>query len=708
MGGGQSKSLPVSISRDVLLKSTTKTRDIVDIIFDFMINNIQLRDFYSLSSPERCKRYVLFIANELYSKFYEFRIFPTLDKSGSIMFRKADDLTNPPEPERRRQQTACLHLAYFYVRIFQIYGALALTLVDDANYTQEVGAVGLMKSTSGVLPLPGSTLYQTSGPLRNTRRRPISISIPKPPTYLQKGGDVFTSEERKALKLFLPLESILHKPRFSFADADADEKPTYSIRVDTGFGRDIPDCKFILTGDATATIKCKSFTLNLTAERLDNSRVKIKFENNLELKRRGEGDDEIELSDIIGQSLLSMVCAPPRDLRSDQWRVTYGQSGSETTIPSIFNHILGKVMNAIRARRTNAMEGLYRNTRKRNGMETGGREYDETRAYGKIFSEIPGTNPHLRLEAIVDGLTRKRKFGHCIGRAIQLLDSAPVFTGQVGAKRVSYVCDPKFSKDSISGSAGTTLSSATGIIALANLFYDSIHPNMLTITVDEKKSLNDYIDFMRKITKTFTSKSISNSDSPDTLMRSLSQSETTPRDRAMCGDKYDNPIVIGDADVQRKVYSVVQALFRYQIVHASKCAEILVQLFEMRKVNGQYSMRIHPNIMKKGMAEINRISVLARTIMVEYYERCEGMYLEGMTVAIKGVEVKPPSGQGAVLKRIQQVDKQAGIAGIGAGVKPQTGQRAVVEQIQQIDKQGQMPTRGVRFENEVITLPTRE
>ena len=85
------------------------------------------------------------------------------------------------------------------------------------------------------------------------------------------------------------------------------------------------------------------------------------------------------------------------------------------------------------------------------------------------------------------------------------------------------------------------------------------------------------------------------------------------------------------------------------------------------------------------------------------------MYLEGMKVAIKGVEVKPSSGQGTVVEHIQQVDKQAGIAGIGVGVKPQqTGQRAVLKQIQQIDKQDRVPTRGVRFANEVITPPTRE
>ena len=704
MGAEQSKSLSVSVTRDALLKSTTRTRDIVDKIFEFMIKNIQLRDFYSLSSPERCKRYVLFIANELYSKFYEFRIFPTLDRSGSIMFRKADEVTNPPEPERRRQQTACLHLAYFYVRIFQIYGALALTLVDDATYTQQTGIVGLMSpKNKDTLSLPGSTIYypRDSNPAYT---RGISMRH----KYGQVGGDVFTSEELRALNLFQPLESILRRPVFSFGEA---RNKSYSIRFDTWGRSDIPDCNLIIGEDNTATIKCNNFKLKLTAELRDNSRVKIKFEDNVEIKRRGEDEEEIALSDILGSSeSLSMVCTPP-DGPTRPWRVAYGRR--ESDVPTRFKEILKQVIDYIdKPSRVNAIRRSW-NTRR--NVERNDRKYDETRADGKIFSEIPGTNPHLRLEAIVDGLTRKRKFAHCVGRAIQLLDSAPVFTGQVGARRVSYVCDPKFSKDSISGSAGVTLSSATGIIALANLFYDTIQPNMVAVTVDEKESLKEYIDFMRKITRVFTGKGISESDTPETMLRSLSQSETTPRDKEICSGKYEQPIFIEgktepDREFQRKVYSIVQALFRYQIVHASKCAEILLQLFEMNKVKGQLSMRIHPNIMKKGMAEINRIGKLARATLVEYYERCESMYLDGMQIVMKG----PPTAVPLVLGQMKQIVPESQLTtegvkptrvpiGVQQGVKPTGAPKGILKEAG-VPQRGNQ-TRRVQIVNEIITPP---
>jgi hypothetical protein len=638
MGAEGSKSFSVSVTRDTLLKSTARTRDIVDIIFDFMLNNIQLRDFYSLSSPERCKRYVLFVANELYSKFYEFRIFPTLDRSGSIMFRKVDDLTSPPEPELRRGQTACLHLAYFYVRIFQIYGALALTLVDDATYTQQTGIIGLMKSTSRVLPPPGSTEYRAPAPLRSTQRKPISISQ----QYLQTGGDIFPEEERRALKYFQPLESILRRPIFSFGNTS--EPRTYGIRFDTGFGRDSQGCTLILGEGDTATISCKSFKLNLRAKLEDGDNVRIEIEDEVEITRRGKDAVEVELSHILQSSeMLSLKCIPRSDGRSLTWGVIFGRSNKQSTVPAIFNYIHDKIVRFIDLLPASTLyNGSFRNTRKQINSRTGGRDYNESRMYGKVFPKIPGVNKHLQLEAIMDGLTTKRKFAHCIGRAIQLLDAAPVFTGQVGSKRVSYVCDPKFSKESISGSAGIPLANATGIIALANLFYDTIPPNMLTVTVEEKESLNEYIDFMRRIIKTFTGRSDIKKEDPESMLRSLSSSGTTQRDEGICKDKFGQPIMIDNPEMQKKVYSVVQALFRYQIVHASKCAEILTQLFEMRKVEGQYSVRIHPNIMKKGLVEINRINKLARQVLVDYYERCETVYVNGMNLITKKPETAVP------------------------------------------------------------------
>lgn len=635
MGGGTSKPIPSTVTRDILLKTTAKTREIIDIIFDFMIHNIQLRDFYSLSSPERCRRYVLFMANELYSKFIEFRIFPALDKSGSIMFRKVDDLTNPPEPEKRRQQSICLNLAFFYVRIFQIYGALALTLLDDATYSQSIGAIGLAKVTDGILPPPGSVPYLASRSIQIPQRREIPLRAPE-----MNGGGLYESgryiplreEDKRMLKLFSPFASILRKPMF--IDSTDSLTPEYFIEF-SGMHRETgsPDCTFKKMDDSHAIIKCKlpnqTYVIEFSARQTDRGTIRMEIDDDIVIKRRGGEEVTESLTEIVGNDKILALHFTPH---FTEWRVTYTHHTTPEAVTTFMYNLLYKIWKYI----ADSASDRYTYTRKGANRNRGYEREDRIPGEaGKLFSEISGTNPHLHLEPIVEGLTRKRKFAHCVGRALQLLDAVPRFTATVGSKRVSYVCNPQFSKDSISASAGTTLSKATGIIALADLFYDTIKPNMTSVTIGDDVTMDEYIDFMKRMARVFTGNERyidRDADGPEAYLRSLQHLETTERDKGLCKDKYDTNIVITNKTIQDKVHAVIQHLFYYQIVHASRCAEILTQLFEIRQDKGQYSIRIHPNIIKKGMTEIDRISRVTRALLVDYYERCETMYVSGMKI----------------------------------------------------------------------------
>lgn len=632
MGGGTSKPVPSTITRDILLKTTAKTREIIDIIFDFMIHNIQLRDFYSLSSPERCRRYVLFMANELYSKFIEFRIYPTLDKSGLIMFRKVDDLTNPPEPEKRRQQSICLHLAFFYVRIFQIYGALALTLLDDATYSQSTGAIGLAKTRDGILPPPGSIPYLASTSLQIPQRREIPLRVPE-----MTGGGLYESgrymqlreEDKRTLRLFSPFASILRKPMF--LDTDGSITPEFFIEF-AGMHRETgsPDCIFKKVDDSHAIIKCKlpniSYTIEFTAKQTDRGTIRMDIDDDINIKRRGEEETTESLSELVGSDKILALHFTPYFA---EWKVTYTHHTTPESVSTFIYNLLYKLWKQLVLSAPSKRETIEREDDRLRGDT--GRVGDAQ----KLFGEISGTNPHLHLEPIVEGLTRKRKFAHCIGRALQLLDAVPQFTATVGSKRVSYVCNPKFSKDSISGSAGTTLSKATGIMALADLFYDTIKPNMTSVSIGDGVTMSEYIDFMKRMTKVFTGEERKIDINPDAQLRSLQHIETTDRDRRLCRGQYDTNVVITNKSIQDKVHAIIQHLFYYQIVHASRCAEILTQLFEIRQDKGQYSIRIHPNIIKKGILEIDRISRTTRNLLVEYYERCETMYVSGIKTIMK-------------------------------------------------------------------------
>ena len=108
-------------------------------ILEYMLKEVTVKDFLALSNPNECKKYVVFMANTLHKHFYELQIQPIKDRKGVIAFRSVRDLVSPSPELDRERQSLCLVLAYYYTRIFQIYGALALTLIDDISTMRETG-----------------------------------------------------------------------------------------------------------------------------------------------------------------------------------------------------------------------------------------------------------------------------------------------------------------------------------------------------------------------------------------------------------------------------------------------------------------------------------------------------------------------------------------------------------------------------------------
>jgi hypothetical protein len=159
---GTSQSLP--LTHEKLYELTKDTRNLMNILLEYMLKELSVRDFLLLSNPDKCKEYILFFANNLHKYFYELQIVPTQTKDGVIAFRKAQDLTNPPGKKvDEERQGLCLILAYFYTRIFQIYGALALTLIDDLQVVSSTGMMTVVTDQKR-LSTPGrQQYYATAG-----------------------------------------------------------------------------------------------------------------------------------------------------------------------------------------------------------------------------------------------------------------------------------------------------------------------------------------------------------------------------------------------------------------------------------------------------------------------------------------------------------------------------------------------------------------
>jgi hypothetical protein len=139
MGAGSSTSLDKGNAYSKRAEES-EARVLADKILDVFFKNADFKDLLNLSSIQGCPAYVFTTAEALKGMFQTLKVEPKIGKKGEILFapvsklapglvkgRDMDERMRVITQERNRQ---CMDVAYFYVRIFQIYAALALTVLD--------------------------------------------------------------------------------------------------------------------------------------------------------------------------------------------------------------------------------------------------------------------------------------------------------------------------------------------------------------------------------------------------------------------------------------------------------------------------------------------------------------------------------------------------------------------------------------------------
>lgn len=625
---GTSQSIPSTLSRQKVFELTRDTRGMMDVMLEYMLKEISVRDFLALSNPTECKKYVIFLANNLYKHFFELQIEPLKDKKGVIAFRPVKDLINPSKDAEDEKQSLCLTLAYFYTRIFQIYGALALTVIDDANVISESGITSLSTDTikSGLVA-PGYSSYVSRGG---------AIS----------GGAISggTNPPAGALGNFNFLRSFLY-----------DEKDTQKGYLSTYTGE----------GDTRGQIyfypkieERDEFGRPITTNVISESKLQKgiffigyiggKMYSQLEAYAKIEGiggntiftfgkfkyykkdsttPETIELgNDIIPNKSITVERERPSGAKA----YIYTIKGSDKNVSEYFTETLSKVVEFIKKNTLNYTSST-------------------TTSSGVIISET-GTTEVLRLARIVQNLTKTKPLGHCLARAMQLLQTMPLR----GEAAVSHICKAKFLEYSTISSSGTKtevsrsgipqpnspLDNSPGLAALSQLFYDTVifgTPKIIIGTKpgpgpDKRSSLELYTEFMKKMGILFGDKQ-EETIKEENIKAGL-KGIRNKRDAELC--KGISGDITVPATTVTNVYAVVNQLYRIQLTHAAECGKIIKLLFNIDrdKSSGRYRISLSDNIIKKGFPEIERINFIARDLLIKYYSNCEGTYLKGMKIVL--------------------------------------------------------------------------
>ena len=581
-------------SKPAELLSDNKT--IMNAILNYMMKDLTIRDFIALSNDAECNKYVMFMANNMHSQFYELKLLPYTNPQGVLMFRKVDDLVKPvSSKDREQRQSLCLVLSYFYTRIFQIYGALAITLIDDANYMQKILSPGSAASK----PIPYSSIYKGQ-------------FAPGHPGYERKGG-AFTDQVVGGadLGLFGVLkEYIINANAVQFGDNSYKINynkgdPTVSIRF-------TPKTLESSRQYGTFTIAYKGakykYTLEVVITKKDSS-YELQFENHVKsIKTTTPTTTETRDITPIPNVTINVPSTDPFA------KPTINGKPIALHFDSIFKTLIESL-------KVHDYDKGY------------GRNDDDLRD----LSKIPDPPiKELDYKKIYHNLTQFRPQGHCIARAMQLLENVADNT------KISHICRIKSfdTKTSRSGlpDKGQPLSTSPGLSALSLLFYDviSIGTPQLNIGATNahgkgETTMDQYKKFMNMLKQRFEKADKEIKD--DTTGEQSLNKITNYRDDYVCKTShiYDSDVTISSR-IASSVNDILSKLHKKQEKHAKSCMDIIQQLFEITPdaAGSIQKISLHPYVLKEGFTALDRIGHATRELLINYYSDCEHYYIEGM------------------------------------------------------------------------------
>lgn len=163
---GSSLSISSIPSQGTILTKTQTTTYVMNHILEYILKNADISDIISLASDEGCKKWVVVAESKIKDVFKKFDILKKSgvqlstdkDKQGSVYYQKISELEKSSQSDLKSNY--CKVLAFYYIRLFQIVGALALSIQDSTLPTRDyIGTkslidkkVDIKSSTNPLIP----------------------------------------------------------------------------------------------------------------------------------------------------------------------------------------------------------------------------------------------------------------------------------------------------------------------------------------------------------------------------------------------------------------------------------------------------------------------------------------------------------------------------------------------------------------------------
>ena len=578
MGGGSSKfnadGFLSSLTRDKLLAVTRDPRSMSDAVFTFLRDNIKINTYFPLlGRPDMCNRFVFLLAQDIQKVFEKLPV-KVGTRSGVLVFQSIDSLTKKTGVDKEITEKYCQYVATLIARIFQIYSALALSIMDNET-------VRAIEQTAGLGSQTGVQLgFRTQGGgslLREGYMTPAQEYFPmgyRVGGYGQVGGgrsENIEETNRIIDQAFNYTGTIKESPSGLRYNQIRYAIPNFYVRrLETNEAQS-PNFMFIDGNRHIIEIELIFETLfGQTNYQYKVGLIKIDGEvKTTEIKWTNSGIPVLKAGSkattTISEAILTKIITN-----------------------NIYNTVIKREHKAILEAKVGAAESNS-NTGRPGAAATG---------TGGVASATP-TSLTGFYDLIDKGV---RPLGLCVVRALQLLQTGP------GGKPMTAVCQPQVLAKYGGVKSGEAATTHAGLKALNNLFFKLIggeNGELLTAAQTQYEALM----------KLFI-------DEKGAQPTKLSSAKFKSKKCAV-----EKQYFITNKEVVKKTKEAVEKLIGFQAKHTATCASIFKMMFNITGQGGVYRVAgLHPKLYSGGEEYVEQIAAIARQALVNYYKYCEGTY----------------------------------------------------------------------------------
>lgn len=619
MGGGQS----TLSGGEAYSQRAAAAKKFADSILTLFFSKANLKRLLDLHKLDQCSKFVFTTAQDLQTQFQKIQISPALGKKGEILFAPIQDIApgllkqNATNAESMRlyadlthaRNENCIHVAYFYVRIFQIYSALALTVINADPTRRRAGITVQGSQGPQRAALLGGAYNQKGGSISKFGPyKPLRDSISSTPLqaiigYLDAVGSfnntrqtIRLSDKRQGVKgvLFMTWEY-----PSSGQEAELNLEAKY---LRTG-GSEIPGrvnakkdgSNVVITFEGPNGSFSQTFSLGI------DQVWGFKYDAG-----EGKRDDPVPFYDEVhalfaeddGQGGIVQSTAPQGPVGAT---VSVGQGTSSVT----------------------AFEGFEKLKKLFEDTSTGSKEFPKA---------------------------------YCIARAMTLLN--PIFANELPDRNQPYysqICKKVYdfeSGEALMPRGGTSAKANVYLRSLVSLYYDDYKYDKTKKTIKLTQTESGRSE-LQSLSKEFAALYMMPTAGAETFLaadddRPSASSMTQFREIGFCAKK-DGLIRI-EQDQKGKEFlnnlqsQVIQPMLAFQEQHTQKVNALLMKIFKVETVTPpggrpEVNLKLTDLVKSRGTEGINMMGKEAHRLLREYYRKSEAYYIKGVLMFEKNASV---------------------------------------------------------------------